>query len=88
MRTTAAVLLTVLLTSVAAAQTDERARRVDQLFAEWVTPASPGAAVAIVQDGEIIYAQGYGLATVEHHVPITHVINRILDHQRRTAVSH
>jgi CubicO group peptidase (beta-lactamase class C family) len=31
----------------------------------------PGMALAVVQNGELIYAKGYGLADVENNVPIT-----------------
>jgi CubicO group peptidase (beta-lactamase class C family) len=45
--------------------------RVDQLFAPWDVPGSPGAALAIARDGEIVYEQGYGLAQLEYEVPMT-----------------
>jgi CubicO group peptidase (beta-lactamase class C family) len=45
--------------------------RVDQLFAPWDVPGSPGAALAIVRDGEIVYEKGYGLAQLEYDIPIT-----------------
>ncbi|MBR0896263.1 serine hydrolase [Bradyrhizobium tropiciagri] len=46
-------------------------RAVDQLFARWAEPNSPGAVIAILQDGKIIYSQGYGAANLEHGVPNT-----------------
>ncbi|MCY3739455.1 MAG: serine hydrolase [Candidatus Poribacteria bacterium] len=45
--------------------------RVDQLFAEWNKPDSPGAAVAVTRGGEVIYKQGYGTANLEYDIPIT-----------------
>ena len=45
--------------------------KADQLFAEWNRSDSPGAALAIVKDGEIIYKQGYGTANLEYDIPIT-----------------
>ena len=45
--------------------------KVDQLFAEWNCPDSPGAAVAVTKDGEVIYKQGYGMANLEYDIPIT-----------------
>ena len=45
--------------------------RVDQLFAEWDKPDSPGAAVAVVREGEVVYKQGYGSANLEYDIPIT-----------------
>ena len=44
---------------------------VDQLFAEWDDPDSPGAALAVTRDGEIIYKQGYGTANLEYDISIT-----------------
>lgn len=45
--------------------------KVDQLFAQWDRPDSPGAAVVIVKDGKVVYQRGYGCADLEHHIPIT-----------------
>ena len=45
--------------------------KVDQLFAEWDSPDSPGAALAVTRDGEIIYKRGYGMANLEYDIPIT-----------------
>ena len=45
--------------------------KVDQLFAEWNRSDSPGAALAVTRDGEIIYKRGYGLANLEYDIPIT-----------------
>jgi CubicO group peptidase (beta-lactamase class C family) len=45
--------------------------KVDQLFAEWSRSDSPGAAIAVVKDGEIVYKQGYGMANLEYDIPIT-----------------
>ena len=45
--------------------------KVDQLFAEWNKPNSPGAALAVVKDGGIVYKQSYGMANLEYDIPIT-----------------
>ncbi len=45
--------------------------KVDQLFAEWNNPDTPGAALAVTRDGETIYTQGYGTANLEYDIPIT-----------------
>ena len=39
--------------------------------AEMVSQRMPGIAVAVIRKGEIVKAQGYGLANVEHNVPVT-----------------
>jgi CubicO group peptidase (beta-lactamase class C family) len=45
--------------------------RVDALFGKWNTLDSPGAAVAVVRDGMVIYRKGFGCAQLEYGVPIT-----------------
>jgi CubicO group peptidase (beta-lactamase class C family) len=47
------------------------AETVDALFAEWAKPDSPGCAVAVVRGGKIIHAKGFGMADLEHEIPIT-----------------
>ena len=44
--------------------------KVDQVFAEWDRPDSPGAALSVIKDGEIIYKRGYGMANLEYDIPI------------------
>ncbi len=44
--------------------------KIDDLFSQWDTTKSPGCALALVQDGEVIFENGYGIATLEHHIPI------------------
>jgi len=45
--------------------------RIDAIFADWDSRDSPGASVAVVHDGEIVYQRGYGMSNLEHGVPIT-----------------
>jgi CubicO group peptidase (beta-lactamase class C family) len=45
-------------------------RRIDSLF-RFVRPGAPGCAVGIYRRGELSWARGFGLASVEHGVPIT-----------------
>lgn len=47
------------------------ANKVDELFAAWSKPDHPGCAVGVVRDGKMLYSHGYGLADIEHDVPIT-----------------
>jgi CubicO group peptidase (beta-lactamase class C family) len=42
---------------------------VDQIFQRYTQPGSPGCALAVMQGGEIVYQQGYGLANLELRVP-------------------
>ncbi len=45
-------------------------KSVDSLFAHY-TDDTPGVAVAVVKEGNIIFEKGYGMATLEYNVPIT-----------------
>jgi CubicO group peptidase (beta-lactamase class C family) len=48
----------------------EQSKKVDELFRRWHAPDSPGAAVLVIHDGRIVHAKGYGMANLEHGVPI------------------
>jgi CubicO group peptidase (beta-lactamase class C family) len=44
---------------------------VDQLFAQWSGSGTPGASIAVIENGKIIYSKGYGSANLEYGVPNT-----------------
>lgn len=50
---------------------EARAAQVDKLFSSWDKPESPGASLAVIKDGEVIYKNGYGSANLEYGIPIT-----------------
>jgi CubicO group peptidase (beta-lactamase class C family) len=43
---------------------------IDALFAPWAAKDSPGCALGVFTDGAMQYARGYGMASLEHDVPI------------------
>jgi CubicO group peptidase (beta-lactamase class C family) len=45
--------------------------KVDELFAVWDTPDSPGCALGIIKNGQFLYKRGYGMANLEHNIPIS-----------------
>jgi CubicO group peptidase (beta-lactamase class C family) len=45
--------------------------RVDKLFAQWNKADSPGCALGIVKDGQLIYKRGYGMANLDYNIPIS-----------------
>lgn len=45
--------------------------QIDALFADWDKPDSPGAALAIVHEGQAVYSRGYGRANLEYGIPIS-----------------
>jgi len=66
------VLMAVLLWEpLGYANSDSFTEKVDKLFVSWDKPNSPGCALGVIQDGELIYARGYGTANLEHNIPIT-----------------
>jgi CubicO group peptidase (beta-lactamase class C family) len=49
----------------------ELAAKVDEVFKKWDRPDSPGCALGIYKDGQIVYKHGYGMANLNDDVPIT-----------------
>ncbi len=44
---------------------------VDKVFSDFQKPGSPGCALGVFRNGHVIYAKGYGLASVELNAPIS-----------------
>ena len=47
------------------------AKQVDTVFERWNRPDSPGCALGIYKDGQIVYKRGYGMANLNDDVAIT-----------------
>ena len=45
--------------------------QIEDLFHPWNDDSSPGVAVAVQHRGEILFHQGFGMANLEHQIPIT-----------------
>ena len=43
----------------------------DELFAPWDKPDTPGVAVMVTKNGRTIFKKGYGIANLEYAIPIT-----------------
>src|ERR687883_432785 len=54
-----------------AASPDTIESKVDRLFAAWDKSDTPGAAVAVIKDGAVLYKRGYGIANLEYDIPVT-----------------
>lgn len=52
-------------------QTNDLSAQMDALFAPYNQPGQPGAAVAVIHHGKIVFSKGYGLAQVEGKIPCT-----------------
>lgn len=71
MKRTSSVILLLLVLSVTCFAQDGVANKIDEYIqAEMKTAQIPGLSLAIVKNGEIVLAKGYGLANVEHQVPV------------------
>lgn len=66
-----ALLVVVLAAYNARASADGANAEVDKIFADLSKPGSPGCALAVLRNAQIIYEKGYGLASVELSAPIT-----------------
>src|SRR3990167_4013865 len=53
-----------------AAQTPDHAAQIDALFAS-IKSDAPGCVIGVTQDGKTVIEKAYGLAVLEHNVPIT-----------------
>jgi CubicO group peptidase (beta-lactamase class C family) len=73
-----ALLLLAAFAGIAAAQDDIATKidkilgsKIDKIFERYNKSDSPGAAVAVIRDGKLIYQHGYGIANLEYDIPIT-----------------
>jgi len=48
----------------------EMERQLDALMAEHIGISTPGAAVVVVHEGEIIFSRGYGYGDIENQIPV------------------
>ena len=46
-------------------------KRVDELFQKMDNSSSPGCALSVMKDGRFLFEHGYGMADLDHSVPIT-----------------
>ncbi len=53
------------------AQSPEVEARLDSIFAQYDNTRSPGCAVGVIQDGAFVFRRGYGMANLEHGIPLT-----------------
>jgi CubicO group peptidase (beta-lactamase class C family) len=67
----AVILLSAAIAFAQEAREKSQQEQVDKLFARWDKPDSPGCALAIIKNGQIIYRRAYGMADLERGVPIT-----------------
>ncbi len=66
----------ILLSSASGAQVadpdwTEAIQRTDEAFADLDSNVVPGCAVGVIHEGQYIYSKGYGMANLEHDIPIS-----------------
>ena len=62
-------LILILITSISVqAETSDLSKKIDLLFGD--RSEKPGCAVGVIENGEYIHSEGYGLANLEHEIPI------------------
>jgi CubicO group peptidase (beta-lactamase class C family) len=52
-------------------RTADTSREIDQIFEQFDSRETPGAAVAVIRDDEIVFKKAYGMASLELDVPAT-----------------
>lgn len=72
----AVALALAVLPSIASAQhvigaRDARALRADSVFRRFDRSDAPGCVLGVYQDGSLVYARGYGMASLEHGIALT-----------------
>ena len=63
------LLVALMLTCIVHAQY-QHSTEIDALFTDWNDIGSPGCAIGVIQNGELVYTNGYGSADLEHNVPL------------------
>src|SRR6185503_2050142 len=63
--------LALAVSAVVPLQGQSASPRVDSIFATFDKRDAPGCAVAVADSGRTVFAKGYGMASLEHDVPIT-----------------
>jgi len=64
------MMLTLWLTMAGVLSGAEVEPRIDAILAGWTQAGKPGASVAVVQQGKLIFSKGYGNAHLEYDLPV------------------
>ena len=68
---TCSLLIVTLLVAWLASPVAAQRVEVDALFSRWDRPDSPGCAIGVIRDGRLVYQRGYGMANLDHSIPIS-----------------
>jgi CubicO group peptidase (beta-lactamase class C family) len=61
----------VFFSSISCYAQDSLSSKVDGVFEQYAHPSTPGLALLVIKEGKVIYKRGYGMADLEHAIPIT-----------------
>src|ERR1043165_1811035 len=50
---------------------DELGERIDTIAKQMLSRPTAGISIAVARDGQVVFARGYGMANLEHSVPVT-----------------
>jgi CubicO group peptidase (beta-lactamase class C family) len=64
------VLILSITTAAAAVSGDDPVQRVNQLFATFDKPGSPGCSTGVIRNGSLVYKKSFGYASLELGVPL------------------
>ncbi len=53
------------------ADLSESIQKLDEVFTPWDSSETPGCAVGVMRDGDLLVQKAYGMADLEHYVPNT-----------------
>jgi CubicO group peptidase (beta-lactamase class C family) len=71
----AAVILTTQCTQAVQSNPDqlnpEMRREIAEVFSDYDRTNGPGCAVGVTQEGELVYARGFGIGTLDHNIPLS-----------------
>ena len=65
------VLLLFLVPAVSSPSTDVAPQKIDELFASYNNPHSPGCSIGVIRDGNFIFRKSYGEGSLELGVPLS-----------------
>lgn len=61
---------TATATPAPAAVPEAHDKQIDEIFKEWDSTHTPGAGVAVIERGKVVFEKGYGMANLEYGVPV------------------
>ena len=64
-------LYSIILPLLAKPSNEAFVEKIETVFANKFSPTAPGCSVGVIHDNQLIFAKGYGLANLEHDIPLS-----------------